>query len=248
MADDDDFLPPRDHNRPPDPLFLRTDELIANANRWLRERPVLRTDDEAGAAQDFQGQLRRLREALEEQQKAERKPHDDAVAEIRTRYRTPLELIGIALTKMSGLLTPFLQAKEDRLKREAERKQREADEAQAAAERALDKAAQSGTVEDELALQRAAEAAEDLRKAAVKGPGRAQVKGDYSARASSLTTYWSCEIEDEQKAFAHFAKNEEVANAVRVAILKIGNRLARQHKSAAAAPPGLRFVRREVAR
>jgi hypothetical protein len=245
---DDDFLPPRDHNRPPDPLFIRTDELIANCNRWLKERPVITDDEQGGAAEDFMGQLRRLRDALEEQRDAERKPHDDAIAEIRTRYRTPLELIGIALTKMSGLLGPFLTAKQDRLDREAERRQREADEAEKAAERALDKAARSGTVEDELALQRAAETAEDLRRAAAKGPVRARVKGDYSAKAASLVTYWTCEITDEQKAVEHFKDREEVHEAVRVAITKIGNKLARHLKNEKAAPPGLRFVKREVAR
>jgi hypothetical protein len=245
---DDDFLPPRDHNQPPEPLFIRADELVSNCNRWLKERPVITDDDMAGAAQDFMGQLRRLRDALEAQHKERREPLDLALAALRIQFRQPLELIGIALNKMGALLTPFLQAKEARLKAEAERRQREADEAQQAAERALDKAMQTGTVEDELALQRAAETAEDAAKLAGRRPARAQVRGDYSPRAASLTTYWSAEIVDEAKALEHFKDSKEVHDAALVAITKIGNRMARHFKDAKHSPPGLVFKQRTVAK
>ena len=88
--------------------------------------------------------------------------------------------------------------------------------------------------------------AERLRREARKVPDRARVIGDYSSRASSLVTYWSAEVVDEDKALAHFKDNAEVRAAALAAITKLGSRLARHHKDEAAAPPGVKFLKREV--
>lgn len=233
------------HNNP---LFGRVDELIETCNRWTRERPVMTAEDVAGAAQDFLNQLRLCKSELEAALDEERAPLDTALAAVRLRYKQPIQLVDIARGKINVLLVPFLQAKDERLKREAEQRRREADEAQQRAEQALDRASKTGTVEDELRLQEAADEAEAARRAASKGPARAQVKGDYSPRASSLAAYWSCEIIDEAKALEHFAANREVRDATLAAISKVGNRLARHLKDERAAPPGLRFLKREAAR
>jgi hypothetical protein len=244
----DDFLAPTlGHNRPPAPTPLdRATELIANANRWIAERPSITDEETAGLGQGFMQQLRDCRADIEAAQQEEREPHDTAIAAIRARYRDPLALVDIALRKMGELLAPFLKAKDDRLRREAEERNRIALEAQHRADRALERARATGTVEDQLTMERAAEEADAARKAAGRAPKRAQLKGDYSPKAMSLREYWSAEVVDDALARQSYAQHPEVLEAQLAAARKIAGREARAAKREDAAPPGFRFVKREV--
>lgn len=238
-----DTAPSLGHNRPPEPTPLeRASDLVANANRWTTERPTITDEEQAGAAQDFVGQLRDVRADLEVALKAERKPHDDAIGAIRIKYRDPLELIGIALLKMNGLLAPWLEAKDARLRRDAEERQRQADAAKQAAERATTAALQDGSVEAELEARRRIEEANKLEVAAAKPVGRAQVKGDYSDRAMSLREYWSAQVTDETLALRSYAKHETVRRAALTQALREANKLARELKDESKAPPGFKFA------
>lgn len=228
------------NNPPPDP-FARADELIANANRWIAERPAITDAEMAGIAQDFMGQLRANRDALAAEMKAERKPHDDAIVAIRARYSTPLDLIGIALVRMGEKLAPWLRREQERLAAEERERKRAAAEAAAQAEAKRREAEQSGTVEAELEAQRAAKAQAVAEKAAAKAPERARVKGDLSPRAASLREYWHAEIIDEREAVRSFKGAPEVRTAMVAAALALGSAMAKREKRADAAPPGFRF-------
>src|SRR5205809_4100339 len=107
-----------DNQPPPDPIG-RAGALIANANRWIAERPEIIDAEMAGIAQDFVVQLRENREALDAALKAEREPLDKAIGVIRLKYRDPLELIGIAYTRMQQKLKPWLDREQARLDAEA---------------------------------------------------------------------------------------------------------------------------------
>src|SRR4051794_20751520 len=102
------------HNQPPADLFARAHELVANANKWSAERPEIESDEQAGACQLATDQLLTAKADLDAAQKAERKPHDEAIVEIRARYRDPLELINIALLRLRQIAGAWLRKKKNK--------------------------------------------------------------------------------------------------------------------------------------
>jgi hypothetical protein len=96
------------------------------------------------------------------------------------------------------------------------------------------------------AAAKATEEAERLTKLAGKPPQRAQVKGDYSRKAMSLKVYWSAEVTDANAALDHYGMDASVRLAALDAARKLASALARETKDESKAPPGFRFVKREV--
>lgn len=239
-----------DNRPPPDPLSTY-EGLVANANRWTAERPEIVDDEMAGVAQEFVRQLRLCRDDLEAASKAERQPHDLAVAAIRIRYRTPLELIGIAMTRMGQKLTPWLSREQQRLDAEAAERARAARQAAIDAEAARKAAAQSDTVEAELAVRHAEKAAAQAEKAAAKPAERAAVKGDMAKRAMTMRVVHFAIVIDEKEAYRSFSKAVSVREAVKIAALeeatKLASALARESKGdPARCPAGFEFRKRET--
>ena len=110
-------------------------------------------------AQDFLKQLRQNRDDLEAAMKAERQPLDEAVAAIRVKYRDPLELVGIAITRCARSSPRGSSASRidstPRPRNAPDWPREAADQADAARETAQ----QTGTVESELEAQRKQRAA-----------------------------------------------------------------------------------------
>lgn len=233
------------HNNPPGPTpFERAEQLVANANRWIAERPEIVDAEQAGLAQGFVEQLRANKADLEKQLKRDREPFDTAIAALTIQYRTPLQLVGISLTRMLDKLRPWLAAEQQRIEREADQRQRDAEEA---VRRANEIRAKAGsTVESELAAREAEQAAADATKAARKGPRRAQVKGDYSSRAMSMRATWYARVTDEAAALEFYRNDPSVRLAALEAATKLASALAREVKDAKRAPPGFVFERRET--
>jgi hypothetical protein len=234
-------------NFPPEPVIERAEELLAATNRLLADHSVITDEDTAGHLDEFIKQLRKARADIERQEKREREPHDQAVANIRAKYRQPLQLLGICLSKAGALATDYLIAKQARLKREAEDRQLAAQEAQDRAERAADRAATDMSIEAELAVRQAAEDAEEAAALADREPDRARIKGDLSPTAMSLRAYWSAIVFDEPRALAHFADYDAVRQAALAEVKRLCNRLARELKDESKAPPGVRFIKTERA-
>lgn len=244
MTDD---APGPGHNRPPDPSIERAGELVAAANTWLTTVEAIADADQAGRAQTFVDQLRANRTDLDAALKAERKPHDDAIGEIKKRFTPPQGLTGIALQKLLALLQPWLKREEKRIADERTARQAEADRAAAEAERLRREAASSSSpVEAELAAQQAAKAAADAARLAAKKPDRPQIKSDTSPRAMSLRTTWHARVVDESKALKSYAKNETVRAACLEVATRLATQLARSAKTKDAAPPGFEFFTTET--
>jgi hypothetical protein len=239
-----DFAGPG-HNRPPEPMIDRAFALVGTASRWIAERPTIDDRETAGRAQDFVSQLRAGKADLEAEWKAARKPHDEAIAALRTRYRDPLDMVVIALFRMGEKLAPWLQAERDRLADEAEQQRAAAVEAAAHAELARQKAA-SGNIEAELAARHADEAAQRAAKLAAKPTPRARIKGDLSAKAMSLREHWRAEVTDAAAALDFFGQRPEVKAAALEAATRLASAMARELKNEAKAPPGYRFVKSEL--
>lgn len=234
------------HNQPPPDPLARADELVANANRWSDERPEITDAEMAGTAQDFVRQLRANRDALDAAFKAERAPLDAAVAEVRTKYRTPLDLIAIAMTRMAEKLGPWLRREQQRLDEEADRRRRAAAEIAAQAEAAR-KAAEGGSIEAELAARDAAKAAADAARLAERPPERARVKGDLSPRAMGLKPTHFAVVIDETAALRTYAKAPSVREVALIEATKLATAVAKATKGdASKCPKGFEFRKRET--
>ena len=235
------------HNQPPLDPFDRADELVANANKWIKDRPEIEDEEQAGACQLAIDQLNKVKEDLEAEWKARRQPHDLAIVALRTQFRNPLELIGIAKTRLQEISGAWLSKKRERLAAEKAERERIAGEAQRMATTLASFAKADGTVEAELAAKRAAEDAAKASKVAAKAVPRAQVRGDYSEKAMSLRDRWHAEITDEKAALKSYAKDPDVRRVCLAEALRLASKLAREKKREDAAPPGFRFWKTEKA-
>lgn len=247
MTDTD--IPTVGHNQPPEPTPIeRGADLVANCNRWSAEVSKIGNAEQAGRAQAFVDQLRLETEAIEAAWKKEREPFDEEIILLRTKYRPPLTLLGIALDKMKALTKDWLDREKARLAHEAAERKRVAAEAEAAARVARETAARAGaTVEAEAAARHAEDEAEVARALALKPVERAQIRGEFSNKAMSLRSNWHAVITDEQKALRHFAKHPDIRAAALAAIVKVATRQAKEFKDASKAPPGVRFDNDEKA-
>ena len=236
------------HNQPPPDPIERMRDLVATANRWIAERPAITDPEMAGVAQELLKQLRDNRADLETAMKAAREPLDLAVAAIRVKYRDPLELIGIAITLMREKLAPWLNREQDRLDAEATERAQQARDAAAQSDAARETASQSGTVEDELAAQRAEQQLAEARRSATKPVGRARVRGDLSDRASSLRVTHFAVVVDEEKALRSYGKEPSVRAAALIVATRLASALARETKGDPKhCPAGFEFRRKEMA-
>jgi hypothetical protein len=236
------------HNQPPpDDPFDRADELVANANKWIKERPVIEDDEQAGACQLAIDQLRKVKEDLEADLKARRQPLDLAIAALRVQFRDPLELIGIAMTRLQEIGGAWLSKKRDRLAAEAAERERIAKVARDRANAAITEAVTTQSVEADLVARRATEDAMRASKAAAKPVPRAQVRSDYADKAMSLRATWHAEVTDEKAALKSYAKDPDVRRVCLAEATRLATKLAREKKRADAAPPGFRFWKTEKA-
>jgi hypothetical protein len=244
----DDMRGIGDNLPPPATPTERAEQLVAAANLWSADVPKIADAEQAGRAQALVDQLRLATADVEAAQKAERKPHDEAIIEIRARYRPSLELLGIALDRLKWLAGGWLDRERARLEHEAAERKRIAADAEIAARQAREQAAKAGaTVEAEAEARRIEEAAEQLRADALKPVERPQIKGELSARAMSMRVHWGAVIVDDKLALKHFAKHPAIRDAALVAILKVCIKLAQSTKDPSQAPPGVRFEKKETA-
>lgn len=202
----------RASNRPAAPARMEFDNLeernrvlIDTANRWLGERPELRTGEEAAKAADFDSQLLAQSKALDENRKAEGKPLREAVAAINDRYKPLAEAIGVARNLIEPLLRKWQQAERDRQQAEKRRQEeaalRELEAAEEAA-RAAAAAAQAGggnIVSASIAALQAREKAQEAVENSARVDTSGRVKGEYATRARALRTYWFWKVEDARK-------------------------------------------------
>ena len=240
-------LPPPGHNRPPPDVVERADTLIDTVNRWLAERPLIVDAEQAGAAQLLVDQLRKARDDLDAERKAESEPLDLALYVVRLKYKRPTDKVEVALDAMRPKLTDWLQRERNRLNTEATARKLAAEQARAEANAAIERASTRPSVEAELAAREATAAALDAEDAAGSGPARARVKGDYAERAMSLRSNWQARIVDEQAALKYYAKHPAVRIAALAAIRKIATSHAKQAKDPARSPPGVLFYNDEGA-
>jgi hypothetical protein len=242
-------IPTIGDNFPPEATpFERWAELVDAANVWSRNVPKISNAEQAGRAQAFVTQLRDTTADVEAAWKKEREPHDLAIVALRAKYRAPLELLGIALDRMKLLAGDWLDREKARLAHEAAERKRLAAEAEAAALKARQEAARAGaSVEAEAKARHAEEQAEAALALAAKPVERAQIKGEFSAKAMSLRSNWHAVIVNESAALKHYSRHPSVRAATVAAVQKEANKQAKAFKDPTRAPPGVEFRNDEKA-
>lgn len=178
---DDAPLPPRDHNRPPQPMTAaevvallddecralrrRQEEIIKGGERFKKANATITTDEQASKAADFAGQKGAMATFLamaEAARVSNKRPFDDASNAVQGWFRALTEPVSLLQQDVRNRIASYLTEKEDR------EKQRLAEEALAAAKRAeeLEKQALQTLMQSDLIqAQRAAEEAERLAEA-----------------------------------------------------------------------------------
>lgn len=265
-------------NNPPGTLELeRAGTLIETATQWLASRPEIEDTAEADAAQGFVDRARALKKDLAAAQKVELVPHEAAIADVKAKYRGPLDKLEAALKSLLERAGAWIvkerqriaaekaaqEAEARRLREEAERAERERVEAERKAEeerRRVVEAEEASNAdlarveaERQEAIQageRAAEAARTAKaaeRAAEKKPEVASIKSEPAKRAMTMRAYWSAEVTDEGEALRSYASHPTVRAECLKVALRLANELARAEKREDAAPAGFRFIKEERA-
>ena len=187
----------------------RVEELTDTANQWIEKCEEIQDEDQAGRANDFRAQIRAAKTDVENKRKDEVKPLNDQVTAINTKFKALVPFLDESLTRLNGLLEPWLQKLE-------EKKQKEARQAREEAE--------TRRREAEAAKKQAEEEAEKAEKEAAQiEKSKPQVKGDYSGKSTGFRTTWKAKITDIDKAFEYYKVHPKVVEALE----KLGNADAR---------------------
>lgn len=208
-------------NGPPEPttreaLTTHLSDLLAEAHNWADGTEVY-SQEQADEASRLIDELRKGANAAEEQRKAEKKPHDDAAAEVQAFWGTWIAdpktknpgKVWKAIDALKACVKPYL----DRLEAERQEAARKAREEAEAAARAAAEAARAAAASD-LAAQ---EAAEDLIRAAEQAEAdakrienaKSQARG--GERALGLRKIFVAVMTDRKAALLHYVAQQPEA-------------------------------------
>jgi hypothetical protein len=179
-------------NSPPpfEAFSLHIEELFALVS-GTTNGAVVETDEQDAALDALMDDLRKARKDADAERAAEKKPHDDAAAEVQARWKPLLARCDMGVAEIKKLLTPYRDAKQ-KAKDEAARKAREeAAERERAAQEALRQS-------DDLEARFAAE--EDLKQARKL----TAVANKIDRSATGLRTRWTAAVTD-YKALLRYA-------------------------------------------
>lgn len=224
------------HNQPPDPMApirLRVEALLLNANAWIKVKEIA-TEEEAAKLEDAFNQVRKYASdtgVLETERKAMNKPLRDEIADNDALFRPLVTSVKAAMAALAELRDQWLRKVQARQDAERIAAARALAEAQEAARKAAEKPVE--TIEDIIIVEEAQEAVKAaVAVANVAQAARPQIKGEFSARAGSLRTFYSAEIVDLNMAIDYFRSDEEL----RACVQKLADAEARAKKNDLAIP------------
>lgn len=169
--------PPIGDNKPPadDSLQAFRDRLVdlrTAGDAWLKAGKI-ETQDEADRCEAFRKQCRAAINDAEKQRKAEKKPHDDAAAAVQKKWLPVTDSFQRIIDAVAPLLNAFAKAEADRIATERKRLADEAEAKRLEAQRAADRAMETGTLS---AMDAAADKARELEEAEAAAKQAAETK------------------------------------------------------------------------
>ncbi len=224
-------------NDPMAPIRLRVEALLLNANAWLKVKEIT-TEEEAAKLEDAYNQVRKYASdtgTLETERKAMNKPLRDEIADNDALFKPLVTSVKAAMAALAKLRDPWLrkvQAKQDAERIAAARALAEAQEA---ARKAAEKPVE--TVEDIIVVEEAQEAVKVAEATAAQAQAaKPQIKGEHSARAGSLRTFYSAVVEDLDKAAAYYLSHPATRPIILETIQTIADAHARKIKEELSVP------------
>jgi len=195
-------------NNPPSPLdeLVPTVDLVfEQGKQWLDGEPVT-TEGMAEGVATLLGEVRKATKQVETAHKTEKEPFLEGGRAVDAKKNALIASLTLVEKACKAALLPFQQAKAAaQAKAEAEARAK-AEAARMAAEEAR-KAANADNLAEREAATKAAEEAEKLEAAANKAAKASTTTKGNTGRAVGMVTVYSAEIEDLQKAAAHYWRN-----------------------------------------
>jgi hypothetical protein len=209
------------HNRPPESVYdvdalesakAEAERIAKTTTEWAEAHPVIKAENVASVANDYLKQISDHHKVVDAARAAAKAIHDRRAAEVQAAYRPVLNDLELCAKVIRGLHNNWLKSETDRLAAERLAKEAEAREAQRRADQLAEQAQAGGrsVVANMMEAQKAADKAEEARKAAAAVPQRAQTRGALGGRTRSLVTHWYAKIMDQDRLYRHFRDHEAV--------------------------------------
>jgi type IV secretory pathway VirB10-like protein len=168
----EDQAPTMGHNSPPpyradvvETHDTKAREFLDAAGDWLDLKEI--TDEgQAQKLNDYIAGVKAVAKKVDEDRKADKKPHDDAGKAVQAAYTPILDALKKAIERVEPMQRAWLRKVEEKQRAEAERLRREAEAAARAAEEEARKAESRNDIAGEAAAEAAAKEAERMRKEA----------------------------------------------------------------------------------
>ncbi len=218
-ADEEGNLPP-DHqigaNNPPEPIVAPEDkriaELIANADAWAEQYPIIDDEPIGKEAAGWLEQLEKELKSVEQKFKEEKAPHEEKLAEIRGKFHPRIERLKICLQSIRPRFRAWIKLRDDRVKAAREAEKRKAEEAQRRADQLAEQAKAGGpnAVSQTIVALEATQEAERARQVVAAMPQRARVRSSLGGRTHSLRTVWYADIREFENTLEHYKGRREV--------------------------------------
>lgn len=190
-------------NAPADPAVLfaeEVDDLMIEARNFLDGEPIA-NEAQAEAVSSLLNRLRRVSKDADEARKVEKKPHDDAVKAVQTKWKPIIDKADLAASTAKQALAPWLQQIEEQQRAEAEAARLEAERLAREAQEAHREA--HGDLEAREKAERLLADAAAAQKAAAKAD-KAKAHATGGERAVGLRSVWTPTLTDSVAALKHY--------------------------------------------
>lgn len=182
-------------------------EFLDAAGDWL-DLKVIDTEENAGKLVDFLDGLRKRFKEVDDDRKADKKPHDDAGKAVQAAYTPIMDKIKLAGERVKPMQTAWLQKVEAERRAEAARQAEAARKAQEEADKLAAAAAARNDIAGEAEAEAATKAAAKQTKEAERfAKSKAQVRGASGGKASGLRRYVEAKLKNPRMAMMHYQDN-----------------------------------------
>lgn len=199
-------------------------DFLDAAGAWLDLKEIS-SDEQAGKLADFVAGVRGVMKAVEEDRKADKKPHDDAGKAVQAAYTPILDKLKKAIDRVEPMQRAWLKKIADRQAAEAEASRRAAEEAARIAAEQARMAEARNDIAGEVEAEAAAKRAEEMQKEADRAAkARAQVtSASGGGRTQALRTMKDVRITNARLLFLAVQDDAEVQDT----LLRVARRIVR---------------------
>lgn len=199
------------HNAPPDTFTafsLHIDDLEEQARQFLDGEPIA-TEAQAEDVSRLLNMIRKAGNDADDARKAEKKPFDDQAKAVQAKWKPVLDRVDLVASVAKQALAPFLKAKEDAQRAEAEAARKAADDLLRRAREAASQANASDLAGQATARILQDKAAAAGKQAAKLDKAKAHAKG--GERAVGLVSVFTPELVSPSEALKHYREAQPEA-------------------------------------